>query len=73
MRGLAGGSRDALLESKNDGSDRDSREVGHGTDQLLASQVVGKSGSHSGTPKHRISITRIRLATPAPSAVEGGG
>ena len=67
MRGLVEGSRDAFLKSKNNGdggSDWDSQKIGHATHQLQASQV-GSPGLVVEPPKHRTSIARMRLATPA--------
>ena len=68
MCGLVKGPRGALLKSEDKGdgrSDWDPAEINHRNDQLQASQAVGGSRAHSRALKHRTSIARIRVATPA--------
>ena len=50
-------------------TDWDPREISHGIDKLQTSQASGELGTHSGSPKHRTSNARIRLATPAQLSV----
>ena len=63
MRDLVEGSRDAFLKSKNNGdggSDWDSHKINYRPLKLL-----GSPGLIVEPPKHRTSIARIRLSTPA--------
>ena len=61
------GPRGSLLKSEDKGDSRldwDPTEFGNGTNQLQATEQLGRRGFIVEPPKHRTSIARIRVATP---------